>query len=297
MTSKRVALVTSKQYPLLSEDDRLVVGPLAKLGVEALPAVWDDPRVEWKSFDALVIRSPWDYVGRLSEFLGWVARMDLAGVRVFNSPAVLLWNASKVYLRELEASGVSIVPTHWMKARGTAEMLGELTSRLTQEDWASFVLKPAVSSGAKRTHRFERNQGGAELESALADFEPGSMVMLQPFLDEVITEGEWSLLFFGGQYSHAVLKRPAPTDYRVQVDLGGTLMGTEAPHEMIDWAEDLLRKAEALRGEGLLYARVDLIRSRGKYWLSELELLEPALYFAQEAGAAQRFASAIVSAI
>jgi glutathione synthase/RimK-type ligase-like ATP-grasp enzyme len=302
MGEKKIAFATWKSLPDLSEDDRLVIGPLAARGIRVQGAVWDDPSVRWGDFDAVIVRSTWDYTARVSEFMGWVARLELNGVRLYNPSAVLYWNSSKTYLRELERAHLKVVPTFWLTAGGTAAMLDELARRVVTDQ---FVLKPAVSAGAARTHLFSRAdlQGAgeptrrAELESALADYEPGSMVLAQPYLDEIAQEGEWSFLYYGGRFSHCVLKKPNSGDFRVQLEFGGQMSSVVPSPAGLAAAEQAYSLTEKLMACALLYARVDLIRQGEDWLLGEIEALEPSLYLAQDPGAADRFAEAIAKKV
>jgi glutathione synthase/RimK-type ligase-like ATP-grasp enzyme len=311
----KIAFATDSEHSNLTADDSLAAEALRARGIEVIPAVWNSPAIRWKAFDAIVVRSTWDYAQRLGEFVTWVGRMELEGARLFNASSILWWNSSKIYLQELERSRVPIVPTRWMTAEGTAEMLRKLEGEVALLGLGAgdrFVVKPAVSAGGKRTHRFDaallggstrgREAERARLESALADFEPRTLMMVQPYLPEIESDGEWSFLFFGGRFSHAVQKRPAAGGFLVQTHQGGSLAGAEPPAGAVEWAAGVLATAESLRGERTLYARVDAVRAAvgaatevmTKGWLlGELELLEPSLYFEHGAASAGLFAEAL----
>lgn len=240
------ALVTWSGLPELAEDDRLLLAHL-----DARAVVWDDPAVDWRAFDAVVIRSTWDYHKRIGEFRAWIDRLDASGARLWNPPALLRWNTHKRYLIDLAARGVNVVPTL-------------LTSRV--------VVKPAVSATAYRTH-------------VLDPFEQEMLV--QPFIDEVITGGEWSLIFFAGAFSHAVIKRARAGDFRVQSEFGGTSEVATPDASLIEDARNILRTIE----EPWLYARVDAVVRDGRLLLMELEMTEPSLFLDEHS--AKRFADAI----
>src|SRR2546429_582786 len=213
---KRIALATGAKLPTLNEDDLLLVPPLRELGVTAVPAVWDSPDVCWEEFQGVLVRSCWDYHHRLEEFLAWVSRLERAGVPVWNAPAVLRWNSHKGSLRDLAARGVPIVPTRWL-ARGRRVGLAQL---LRDERWSDAVVKPAVSASATDTWRTSAATAGVD-QSRLEELLRAGDVMVQPFIDEVRDPGEWSIIFLGGRFSHAVRKRPAAADDRVQWEVGG----------------------------------------------------------------------------
>ena len=285
----RIALVTYNELPQLADDDRLLIPDLARHGLDAVPAVWNDPAIDWSGFTAAVIRSTWDYYHDLPEFLHWIGRLEERGVRLFNPPAVLRWNSDKRYLRELEASGAAIVPTRWVEPGDTTT----LEEVLAERGWEEVVVKPAVSASAWETWKTSRDVAAGDAERFRRLVSRGT-VMVQPFIAEVARDGEWSLLYLGGEFSHAVVKRAGAGDFRVQPRLGGTV-------EVRQPAADIRRQAAAVLESALadpalaLYARVDGCVSGGRFLLMELELLEPSLFLGLQPGAPQRFAEALAA--
>jgi glutathione synthase/RimK-type ligase-like ATP-grasp enzyme len=266
---KRVAFATDRERPSLTLDDALVIEPAARLGLGIEPAVWDHPEADWARFDAVVVRSTWDYHLRLDEWVAWVDRVARV-TRVLNAPEVLRANAVKTYLLDLERRGVPIVPTT-LVGRGS-----------TVRPARRVVVKPVVSAGAHLT--FVVNNPG------VLEVQVDSLV--QPYLPAVETEGELSFLFFGGAFSHAVLKRPAPGDFRVQEEHGGTFELLSPSREDLAVARRVMDAAPET-----LYARVDLVRLDGALRLMELELVEPSLYLALDPDAPARFATALARAL
>jgi hypothetical protein len=281
---QRVALATYKALASLSRDDQLVLPELALRRVVGVPAVWDDPDVRWAAFDAVVIRSCWDYHTRPDAFREWIDRVRDAGVSIWNPPAVLHWNIEKTYLRELVARGLSVVPTRWIE-RGSGARLATV---LEEEGWIEAVVKPVVSASAENTWRTSSERASAD-EARFSNLVAREGVMVQRFVQPVQTEGEWSLCFFGGEFSHAVLKRPVPGDFRVQSEFGGTRSKVTPDPALIAEASAVLAAAP----ERCLYARVDGCVVEGAFWLMELELLEPSLFLAYDRLAPARFAEAI----
>src|SRR5882762_2803906 len=273
---KRIALATYAKLPSLNEDDLLLVPALQELGVTAVPAVWDSPDVCWEEFQGVVVRSCWDYHHRLEEFLAWVT--------LWNPPAVLRWNSHKGYLRDLAVRGVPIVPTRWL-ARGRRVGLAQL---LRDERWSDAVVKPAVSASATDTWRTSAATAGAD-QRRLEQLLRAGDVMVQPFIDEVCDPGEWSIIFFGGRFSHAVRKRPAATDYRVQWEFGCFVMLRPPPPRLVADAEAVMA---AVPGNPL-YARVDGVERADRLMLMELELIEPHLFLGWDADATGRLAVAL----
>jgi len=305
-TPPTVALATSADLPDLAPDDRLLISALARLGVRAVPAIWTELPVEWERFGLIVVRSCWDYhddLPRWLAFIGEIQRRGL-GARLWNPPAALVWNSRKTYLRDLAGRGVPIVPTRWFDA-GDLGSSEDLRAALESTGWSDVVCKPSVSAGALGTFRWRRggspevSTSEAVLTAMLSQLISRGPVMVQPFIEEIAGPGasrgadgeadwgEWSLMYFAGRFSHAVRKWPARGDFRVQEEHGGSVAAVDAPPELLALAEQTLTAARqaimpeppADSGAGFLYARVDVVVSRGRPLLMELELIEPALFF------------------
>ncbi|MDG4765537.1 hypothetical protein O7632_15735 [Solwaraspora sp. WMMD406] len=295
----RVALVTCAELPDLDPDDRLVIAPLAAAGI-AVDAVRWDHDADWDSYDLTVLRSPWDYVPRHGEFLTWVRRVP----RLVNSADTVVWNTDKGYLSELAAAGVPVVPTRWL-VPGESWQPAEPGEQPAEP--GEYVIKPAVGAGSVDAGRYRFDPAG--LAGSHADLArahvarlhaDGRVVMVQPYLPAVRTYGETALIFFGGpdgpRYSHAIRKgpmldgpdRPVEQLYRPERISARTPSAAER-----HVAEQVLAAIPGGPAE-LLYARVDLIPGPdGSPLLVELELTEPSLFLAHDAGAADRFAAAI----
>jgi glutathione synthase/RimK-type ligase-like ATP-grasp enzyme len=283
--SRRVALATYAPLPGLSADDQLLLPELAGLGITAEPAVWNDPRIDWTVFDAVILRSCWDYHLQVDAFLAWVARLETSGVAMWNPPHVVRWNAEKGYLHALAASGVPVVATRWVEA-GSDVTLARV---LADEGWRDAVVKPAVSASAHDTWRIATQAIDGEAESRFRAGVERGRVLVQPFLETIEVDGEWSLVFLDGAFSHSVIKRPRSGDFRVQPEHGGSSDVREAPASVRDQAK---RALDAAPGP-TLYARVDGCVIDGAFRLMELELLEPSLFLATTADAPCRLARAI----
>lgn len=288
MDRLRVALATCADLPRLAPADRQLPAALAARGIAAEPVVWNDPAIEWEDYDAVLLRSTWDYHRDRDAFLAW-AETTAARASLWNPPALVGWSTEKAYLRELAEAGVATIPTAWPH-RGEAARLEAIRAA---RGWAEVVVKPTVALGADRLLRVgvataEAGPGQAHLEALLA----GGDAMVQPFLDSVVSRGETSLVFFDGELSHALRKRPKRGDFRVQPRWGGSVVAV-APE---DAELRLARTALACLGDAPLYARVDLVAgSDGEPLLIELELVEPNLYLDAAPGAAERFATAIAA--
>jgi glutathione synthase/RimK-type ligase-like ATP-grasp enzyme len=284
-----IALATSKDWPVLTPDDRTLLRPLADCGFKAEPAVWSNPKYLWQDCDAVVIRSCWDYHLRSAEFLRWIAFLESTGCTVWNPPETIRWNTDKSYLRSLETTGIPIIPTLWFEPKESLS----LADALQERGWAKAVIKPRISATAYRTQLVETTT--AETGQKLFDeLLAGPGVMVQEFMDGILSEGEWSLMFFGGQFSHAVLKTSKPGDFRVQSDFGGKSRAADPPGFVI---ESAIRAVQTIAPA--LYARVDGVvdHHQCQFRIMELELIEPALFLTSDPAAADRFADAIAAAL
>ena len=288
----RIALVTAIAAHSLDDDLQPLHAALQAAGIEAPILAWDDDTVSWSRFDIALLRSPWDYTRRLAEFLAWAERVS-AQTRLLNPLDVIRHNTDKHYLGELASKGLAVVPSRFVEPDDSASLrldafLGEFGEA------AEFVVKPCVGAGSRDAQRYGRLQAlaaRAHIERLQAQ---GRSVLLQPYLASVDNAGETALMFFDGEFSHAIRKGPL-----LQRDAGPT-RALFAPEKISARTpgEDELALARAvlaaLGGEPLAYARVDLVRAAdGTPCLLELELTEPSLFFAFAQGAAERFVAVL----
>lgn len=286
---KTVALVTYQASPQLSTSDQALVAPLRERGLEAVAAPWDDPVIDWTRFDAVVLRSCWDYHTRPEAFRQWIARLNNQNVRLYNAATTIFWNMEKTYQRKLAEQGIKTLPTVW--ASYDAEVT--LVDVLSSQGWGEAVVKPAIGAsayGIQVISATNAEQTQPLFEKQLAH---GTM-MIQPVIKEIY-EGELSLVFFLDEFSHAILKRPGQGTLFVNSGHGGTSTLFEPSAKVIDAARHILKTAQHLIGDTLtLYARVDGVMIEGEFVLMELELIEPGLFLDQAAPyAGERFAQAI----
>jgi glutathione synthase/RimK-type ligase-like ATP-grasp enzyme len=274
----RLALATSAQLPGVYPDDVHLAASLRALGIEPVPCTWNDPAIDWSRFDAVLIRTTWDYFRNYAAFLQW---LDALPVPTINPRALLRWNSDKRYLLELARHGVDIIPSRVGAWADLPAMLAEMSG----ED---VVVKPTVSGGA--WHTLRGVAGDDAFAEAVAQLPPQLDYLVQPYLPAIADAGEWSLLFFDGEYSHAAIKHPAHGDYRVQTDFGGRLEPCEPPPAILAAAQRALAAVAALGHADHAYVRVDGVPVDGRLLLMELEMIEPALYLAARPDAAERFA-------
>jgi glutathione synthase/RimK-type ligase-like ATP-grasp enzyme len=284
----RIAFVTCERLPDVQGDDRLVADALQRRGFDVTAAVWSDQAVAWRRFASVVIRSPWDYHLDDARYGAWLRRCAAEQVNLWNGAEAVLANIDKRYLAGLEEAGIAIVPFEYVR-RGHAQSLHAL---LEHRNWTQAVVKPAVSASAHGTWRTSLATAAADQRRWDEDLLRRSL-LVQPFAHEVITSGEWSIVFFDGEYSHGVLKKPASGDFRVQEELGGHGEPADPSPGIVEQARRVLSRAAG----PLLYARVDGIERDGTFLLMELEINEPFLYLGSSSGAAERFADAIIRTV
>jgi glutathione synthase/RimK-type ligase-like ATP-grasp enzyme len=283
MSNPPVTLITSSVLPKLDRDSGLIVAELSKLGLDAEVCAWDAP-VDWTMRPLVVLVTPWDYVGRHDEFFRWVRRVDHE-TRLLNPRAVLEWNSHKGYLVELAERGVPVVPTRLIRQGAT----DGIEAAAFPEEYGELVVKPAVGSGARGAMKGRRDS--AELRRHLAALVESGDALVQPFIPSVKEQGEVSLLYFGGRFSHALRKRPAAGDYRVQDHYGGT-MHDHAPSEQ---ERAVAEAALRVTPKPTFYARVDLVEIDGAPSIMELEVIEPELFLRLAPDAAARYAELIAA--
>ena len=298
----RIALVTARDALPLDEDMPPLRAAMAGDGVTAEATYWDDPGVDWSTFDAALLRSTWDYVDRFDEFLAWCERCARQ-TRLLNPPGVVRWNTDKHYLVHLASAGVPVVPTRFLEPGADAEagladflaggpgscMVGAVT------EFDEFVVKPAVGAGSRDAVRYARCEADAALEHVVRLTGAGRSVMLQPYLARVDAQGETAVLYLGGRFSHAIRKGPLLRRG------AGLVEGLFAPEDIrprdAEPAELAVAAAAfaAIPFEAPAYARIDLIRDDADApAVLELELTEPSLFLMHAPGAAERLVRHLV---
>jgi glutathione synthase/RimK-type ligase-like ATP-grasp enzyme len=266
----RIAIATSRS-PLPASDQALAVA-LAKEGFDVQPVIWSCAQQDWIEFDAVVVRSCWDYHLRVEEFLEWISHLERSGIVVVNSPDLIRWNANKIYLGELASAGIAMPDTVFVES-GT-EL--DLTKVCASRGWGSAVVKPTISASAYCT---ERRSSGLVRGPA----------MVQKYVDAIEAEGEWSLVYINGKFSHAVIKKPQAGDFRVQTNFGGTVQVAQPSGELLEFAEGVLSRL----AWPAVFARVDIVADGASIQLMELEVIEPELFLDLVPGSNRRLASAI----
>jgi glutathione synthase/RimK-type ligase-like ATP-grasp enzyme len=293
-----IALLTEARYARSSadpddwylgnilRDDAILAEALAREGFASARVDWAEPSVDWSRFRGALFRTTWDYVTRIDPFRAWLGRVAGA-TSLLNAPELVDWNLDKHYLADLAQSGVPTVPCRFLP-RGSKERLVEV---MEEVGWGEAVVKPCISATAYLTYRVNPDSAPA-VEAELIPYRHGRDFILQPFLRDVMRGGEVALIVVEGVVTHAVRKVPAPGDFRVQDDHGGTVH----PHDPAPDEVQVALAAVAACGHSCasrepLYARVDLVRDEaGVPRVMELELIEPELWIRMNPAVADRLA-------
>lgn len=278
----RIALLSIEDLSGFVADDDLIVEPLRRLGYEAEFVPWRTA-VDWRQYGGVVIRTTWDYQNDLATFVRVLQQIETE-TRLANPLEIVKWNADKkIYLRDLEAHGTRIVPTIWSNSRIESSQVQQWLDQFRTDE---IVIKPTVGANAQDAVRLKR---GENVDTLRRIFDNRSF-MVQPFMPAIVNEGEFSLFYFNGEYSHAILKTPKAEDFRVQEEHGGLIQAMEPPADLSTTGERILKYVSPTP----LYARVDFVRTEDDdFAVVELELIEPSMYLRNAAHAPEMFARAI----
>jgi hypothetical protein len=274
---KRIALLVTHDYypgrPDRDEPDyaafqlRVLAKALLPLDLAIEPVFWQDEGIEWSRYCVAMPLLAWNYPQQVGLFLSRLGEIEAAGVTLLNSRETIIANMDKSYLARLASLGAPVPATIDLEAVTEAAIEASFEALGCDE----IIIKPRIGAGAWRQVRLRR---GAPIPSR--DLLPPGAALVQPFLLSVTEEGELSLLYFGGRFSHALIKTPKSGDYRTQGQHGAIERQIDAPKTALDAANAILDRSA---GSPFTYARVDLVRGpKGEWLLMELELIEPWLY-------------------
>ena len=267
-------------------DDDLVHEPLRNLGWEIVNIPWNQ-KTNWNKFDVVVIRSPWDYQDHFDHFIDVLNEIESSSAILLNSMDIVKWNINKNYLFELEKSGVELVPT--IRAESPdAKVLTEAFDKLQSD---RLIIKPIIGANEDDTFKFNAASDLNQISEVFTD----RACMIQPFMNKIVDEGEFSLMYFEGKLSHTILKTVGDGDFRVQEEHGGGVIPMPEPEPALIAAAEKAMRALPF---DTMYARVDLVRTdNNSFALMELELIEPCLYFRFDNTSPGRFAQCIDRAV
>ncbi len=277
----KVAVLTFTRSAELCIDRQYLEHLFVKEGFIYEEVIWDTPNVNWKQYEAALIRSTCDYFdGKYDLFIETLRHIEQLGIPLLNPLSIVQWNSKKTYLADLKNKGINVIETIFT----TPSSVKHIASAMKGNDWEKCVIKPSVSAAAHKTFCLSLQE--AESFDLLAHFASDEPILIQPFAPEIVNEGEWSFIFFDKKFSHAMLSTPKTGDFRVQFFHGGHLKKANPESWMIEEAERILK---ASGFENILYVRVDAIRRGDKLFVMELEMIEPYLYFDYYPETAQTF--------
>jgi len=281
---KRVGFITNSQFPHLTDSDSLTITPLKNRGIEVEPIIWSSPPPTLNQFDAIIMRSAWDYHLHINKFITFLNILKQSRIKTFNGIDTMLWNMDKSYLLELNKKNIPIVPTIKVGSIGTLPW-----EKLRV--WEYIVIKPCHGGSAYHIDKLNTKDDN-KITNTITKLLKSGNVLIQPFMKE-IHEGEISFIFFNKQFSHAMLKKPIQSDFRTQPEFGGTETRIYPSEDILKAATNILQKIK----RPLLYTRLDAISVNGSLQLMELELIEPHLFLEDAPEKAVMFADAITRVV
>ena len=270
------------------DEDGLLQTALEKKGLKVCKKDWADKSFDWRTTKYAIFRTTWDYFERFDEFFIWLE--ETKNKTTFINPSeVINWNIDKHYLQDLAKNNINIAPTLFIEKKETIS----LKQLFETTNWNEAVLKPAISGAARHTYRINLSNC-SEIESVFQKLIKSESMLFQEFLNNITTQGEISLILIGGKYTHAVKKIAKKGDFRVQDDHGGRVEKYTPTKEEIEFAKNCLKSSPF----NPMYARVDMVYdNNNELSLSELELIEPELWFRHNPKAAKQLAEEVFKTI
>ncbi len=295
--NRNIAFATCRDLPQLANDDRPLAAALSAAGHHVEAAPWDDAGIDWNKYDSVIIRSTWNYHKHPDAFRAWIRQLDSLQKHIANPVDILEWNMDKHYLADLREADVPLPPTIFLEKQSLPDMEGIFVST----GWQKAVIKPCISATAYNTWTSDPITAASDTKKLHAQLQT-HRYMIQEFMEEVESDGEYSLIFFGQQYSHAVKKTVKKGDFRVQSEYGGSSATARPDRSIIRQATAIIDKTVSLdklsaldkavhldSSPRLLYARVDGVIRNDIFTLMELELVEPSLYINDHRLAVEQF--------
>jgi glutathione synthase/RimK-type ligase-like ATP-grasp enzyme len=283
----KLGILTSKDIPHLTDDDLIFCELLKKDGIAFRPVIWDQETPENLNVTHLLIRSPWDYHFRVDLFIDFLKACESCGITVINNSKIVDWNHTKIYLRGLLEDNNRIVDCFFFTKD---DSIADIQEEVRSLGWKEIVAKPVISATSHLTFRTQAES--SEFSSQISQITDRCEGVIQPFIPSIATDGEVSLIYFRGDqtlFSHAAIKKPKAGDFRVQVDFGGSAELFSASPELVAFG---LKALDHVR-EPWLYARVDIVNWRKDPRISEMEMIEPNLFFYLSSPAPRLFVEAL----
>lgn len=262
---------TGRYLSVVPNEDEMLLNLFTKHNHQVTLKVWDDPSVDWTSYDIIIIKSTWDYfIGKIEKFYRWLTFIKEKNILCLNYPDLIKWNADKHYLLDIQSAGLNIVPSSIIEKNNLFYADDAFQKFNTDE----LIVKPTISGGAMNTLRLNKNNA-KDQEAQINDWLKEQAYLIQPLKKEVINEGEWSFLFFNGKFSHHLLKVAKEGEFRIQHFFGGKIISPDFDRNLINIAQEYVNKF----APNSLYARVDGVITKNGFELMELELIEPYMFF------------------
>lgn len=286
--------------PAFTPDDYIAVTDLRAHGHDTSAIIWGTPPHLLTAMDLIIVRSPWDYMNsdiKKKNFFAWLDAIEHAGLRIVNPPALMRWLLDKHYLRDFAACGILTIPTRYYEVGTTIDLSSTFANH------GPFVLKPCISAGGIGLFFIDNKMKASEHQAEMDQLLSATAYMLQTFIPEITTHGEWSLTFLGGHYSHSILKKAAENSIMVHAERGGSLhFPVTPPAAVIAFAQDVyaqmlpayqLATGATCTEQDILYVRIDIIETSNGPVLVECEGVEPELFFRARPGSEVDFRKAI----
>lgn len=284
MSGLRCAFLVMADEGDFVTDYELGIAPLESLGWTVELVSWRETATDWNRFQAVYICTPWDYPDDTATFMATLEAIDRSAALLVNDLSLVRWTLAKTYLRDLQERGANIVPSLWHH-----HLVGnELDAWFAHFATDRIIVKPLVSTNATDTFLLQKPVSPETLATLLRTFASRDFVV-QPFIENIQSEGEFSLFFLGGEYSHAILKVPKARDFRVQEEHGAEIRGVQPEDALLQAARADLARVEPQP----VYGRWDYVRGPdGRFLIMEMEIIEPSLYLRMDSEAPARFARA-----
>ncbi len=298
MSNYDVTILTDRRYLESSyedqysqnviDEDYMLFHALERKGLKVHRTNWDDPNFDWTTTEYIIFRTIWDYFERYQEFAVWLEDV-CTKTKLINDKSLIYWNIDKNYLQDLALKNVRIPNTVFIET-GDSRSLEEIVKSL---GWEELILKPAISGGSRHTYRF-KPEDAMKYSGIYSELIVHERMLIQEFQRQILTKGEIACMVYGGEYSHAILKKGKDGDFRVQDDFGGSVSKYEPNQEVIAFVEQAIAACDPKP----VYARVDIIwNNEDQLCIGELELIEPELWFRFHEPSADECAEAVFNHI
>lgn len=289
----KIALITYQDQGAyhnsgIENEDELLISFLKSKNLAVEKVIWNNREIIWESYDLAIVKSPWDYFDLITDFYNWLDDLKSKNIKLLNPIDIIKWNADKHYLNDIAQAGLKVTPSLFL-TKAKKESLNEYFNHFNTD---KLVVKPVVSGGSKHTFMVT-TANVDEVEQKLEGLLATEDFIIQPFLSAIETEGEWSFIFFGGKFSHALLKKAKPGDFRVQSTFGGTVHPQIPSPQLLVQAQKYVDQF----AKNCLYARVDGTVIDQEFMLMELELIEPFLFLTTNPESFEHYYKALINLI